>query len=141
MEAWEAVAREAIRELGASYAHAADRGRFVELAELFAPDGVLEIEDRPPLCGREAIAGMLTGVKGQLAATEPGAFIRHHVSSVSIELASKDRARAWSYFFAVTQRGPDHWGRYRDELRMQGGAWRFLRRRVTVDGRAANSAL
>src|SRR5579871_1715185 len=141
MDAWEVGAREAIRELIASYAHAVDRGRFVEMAELFATDGVLEIDGRPPLAGREAIAGMLGDVKGQLAGTGPAAFIRHHVSSVSISVTSPSHAQAWSYFFAITHRGPDHWGRYRDELVTGPEGWRFQRRRVSVDGRAAGAAL
>lgn len=141
MDRWELEAKEAIRELLASYAHAVDRGRFVEMAELFAPDGVLELEDRAPLAGRDAIATMLGGVKGQLAATGDGAFIRHHVSSVSIELVSPDQARAWSYFLAITHRGPDHWGRYRDDLTFDDQSWRFRRRRVSVDGRSAVAAL
>jgi uncharacterized protein (TIGR02246 family) len=141
METWEVSAREAIRELTARYAHAVDRGRFAELAELFVPDGVLEIDGQAPLCGREAISGMLAGVKGQLAASERGAYIRHHVTSVSIEMTSREQARAWSYFFAVTQRGPDHWGRYRDEVAWHEERWRFVSRRVDVDGRAVGSAL
>jgi hypothetical protein len=141
MEVWELEAREAIRALIASYAHAADRGRFVELAELFLPHGVLEIDGQTPLRGREAIAGMLVDVKGRLAATDAVSFIRHHVSSVSIEVTSPGQARARSYFLAITHRGPDHWGRYRDDLEWGEGSWRFLRRRVSVDGRAAGSAL
>jgi hypothetical protein len=141
MELWELEAREAIRDLMASYVHAADRGRFVELAELFLPDGVLEIDGQDPLLGREAIAGMLDGVKGRLTATDGVSFIRHHVSSLSIDVRSPSQAQAWSYFFAVTHRGPDHWGRYRDDLASDEQRWRFVRRRVSVDGRAAGSAL
>jgi len=141
MDPWEVGARDAIRELIASYAHAVDRGRFAEMAALFSPEGTLEVDGRPPLIGREAIAGMLGGVKSQLGATGSGAFIRHHVSSVSIELTSRHEAKAWSYFLAVTHRGPDHWGRYRDDLTLAGESWWFLRRRVSVDGRSANAAL
>jgi hypothetical protein len=141
MDALELGAREAIRQLMASYAHAADRGRFVELAELFVVDGVLEIDGRAPLVGRDAIARMLVDVKGQLAATDATVFIRHHVSSVSIQVTSPHEARAVSYFLAITQRGPDHWGRYRDVLALDEETWRFTHRRVSVDGRAVHAAL
>jgi hypothetical protein len=39
----------------------------------------------------------------------------------------------------VTERGPDHWGRYRDRFERLGGRWLFRHRRVTIDGRAAGS--
>ena len=44
--------------------------------------------------------------------------MRHHVSSVLIDLdVAAGRATASSYFFVVTEVGPDHWGTYREELR------------------------
>jgi hypothetical protein len=39
----------------------------------------------------------------------------------------------------VTDRGVDHWGRYRDELGRDGDVWRFLHRRVRTDGAAPGS--
>jgi hypothetical protein len=143
MDAWELVAREAIRDLVARYAHAADRGRFTDLAELFTPEGVLDIDGRPALVGRAAIAGMLEGVRGDLASSAGASppFIRHHVSSLAIELGPRTEAQAWSYFLAVTHRGPDHWGRYRDRVVLDGGTWLFAHRRVSVDGRADGAAL
>jgi hypothetical protein len=53
MEPWQVAAREEIRELVARYAQHADRGRFDDLLALFADDGVLQIDDREPLCGRQ----------------------------------------------------------------------------------------
>ncbi|MHB8669062.1 MAG: nuclear transport factor 2 family protein [Acidimicrobiales bacterium] len=144
MEAWELTAREAIRETVADYAHAADQGRSTALTALFTADGVLKIDGREPLVGRGAIEAMLDDVGKELASSAgPGtpAFIRHHVSSLAIELDSSTRARCWSYFLALSHRGPDHWGRYRDHLVLDGATWRFAERRVSVDGRAPTSAL
>ena len=44
MELWELIAREAIRETVASYAHLVDSGRFDDVVELFTADGVLEVQ-------------------------------------------------------------------------------------------------
>jgi hypothetical protein len=136
MEPWEIAAREAIRDTIARYAHAADTGRFDELAALFVEDGALEIEGLPALRGRGAIVAFLAERK--LPAASAGAtrrFIRHHVTSVRIDVASPNAASAKSYFLAITERGPDHWGVYRDSLVRVGDEWLFGSRRVRVDGR------
>jgi hypothetical protein len=140
MDIEELLAREAIRELVARYAHAADRGHFVDLANLFMPDGTLEIAGREPLVGHAAIVDALTGVGADLRGATTVPLIRHHVSSLSIELDGPAEGRAWCYFFAVTERGPDHWGRYSDRVVADdAGHWRFAHRRVRVDGRAAGA--
>ena len=139
MEAWELEARELIREAIAAYAHRVDGGRFDDLVELFAPDGVLEVEGEPPHRGRDAIRAFVTGTGRDLRVGTGAPRIRHHVSNVSIELDGPDRARARCYFLAVTDRGVDHWGRYRDELGRDGDAWRFVHRRVRTDGAAPGS--
>jgi hypothetical protein len=136
MEIWELAARERIRETLARYAHCADRGRFEELVALFTEDGALDIEGRDPIVGRVAILDFVGRTKRSLAVGSVQPFIRHHVSSVRIDVESPSQARAASYFLAITDRGPDHWGRYRDELAQVGGLWLFRRRMVRVDGRA-----
>jgi len=139
MEMWELVARERIRETIARYAHCADTGRFADLVELFTDDGVLEIDGRLPLTGRSAIAGFLGSTKASLASTLGRPFIRHHVSSLTIEVDTPETARAASYFLAITERGPDHWGRYRDQLRAVGDRWLLEHRRVRPDGHSERS--
>ncbi len=135
MDASELEAREQIRDTIARYAHCVDGGRFDDLVELFATDGVLEVEGKPPHRGRSAIRDVVTGTGRDLAAGAGAPRIRHHVTNVLIELDGPDRARARCYFLAVTDRGVDHWGRYRDELvRGPGGRWRFAHRRVRTDG-------
>jgi uncharacterized protein (TIGR02246 family) len=135
MDPWELEAREAIRTLIARYAHCADRGRFEELAALFAEDATLEIAGREPLRGREAIRAFLSATKTALAGQSTHPFIRHHVSSVLIDVQTPDAATAASYFFVITELGPDHWGRYHDDLARVGGRWLFRRRSVRLDGR------
>ena len=131
----ELIIREQIRDAIARYAHFADGGRFAELTALFAEDGTLEIAGRQPLHGRAEILAFLESVKRK---PQPGstAFIRHHVSSVRIDVQGTDAATSASYFFVITEHGPDHWGRYRDDFVRVGDEWLFKRRRVRVDGKA-----
>ena len=53
------------------------------------------------------------------------------------------RATATSYFFVLTEIGPDHWGTYRDQLARDdaSGSWLFTERNVTVEGRTAPSRM
>lgn len=139
MDSRELAAREAIRDVIARYAHCADGGRFGDLVALFTEDGVLEIDGRPPLRGRAAIESFLAGTKAELAAGASRPFIRHHVSSVRIELLGPAEAKASCYFLVLTERGVDHWGRYRDRLIEVGGRWQLRHRRVSVEGRAPGS--
>jgi uncharacterized protein (TIGR02246 family) len=136
VEAWELIARERIRDLVAAYAHCADSGRFDELVALFADDGVLETPDGQAHGGRDAIRAFLTGTKTHLAATAARApLIRHHVSNLRIVVSGPTAATGAAYFFVITERGPDHWGRYRDRYVCVAGQWRFAHRRVRLDGR------
>lgn len=139
MELWELAAREAIRDTVARYAQLVDRGRIAELALLFAEDGTLEAGDLPLARGRAAIVELLRGTQTRLASATTRPLIRHHVSSLQIDLEGAEVATAASYFLAITERGPDHWGRYQDRLVARGQRWLFQSRRVRVDGRAAGS--
>ena len=63
-------------------------------------------------------------------------YLRHHLSSIHIELDLPGEARSTGYFLAITDTGPDHWGRYRDALRHDGTSWRIQHRRLQLEGRA-----
>ena len=138
MELWELVVREQIRETVAAYAHHADTGRFDDLAALFVDDGVLETDEQQ-WRGRAAIRVFLAGTGSALAEATTRPLIRHHVSNLRITVASPDEATGSAYFFVVTERGPDHWGRYRDVYACAGDRWLFRHRRVRLDGYAPNS--
>ena len=139
MQNWELIAREQIRALVASYAHLADTGRFDELVQLFAEDGALHGGDAPEARGRAAIRAFLGGTGESLKSVTPVALIRHHVSNLLIEVDAANAARGSAYFFVVTDRGPDHWGRYRDTYVQTQGKWLFQHRRARLDGFAPNS--
>ena len=140
----ELAAREAVRETIARYAHAVDHGRFDDASECFTEDGALEIRDAGRHEGRAAIVKMFTGAGRKLTSTSKKALIRHHVSSIQIDVdVTAGRAQASSYFFVVTEIGPDHWGTYRDTLTRDDttGRWLFTERTVTVDGRTGKSRM
>jgi len=134
VEHWEVVAHERIRDLVAAYAHHADSGHFDEFAALFAVGGVLEVRGDEPVRGREAIRAFLTGVGAQLKRATTVPLIRHHVSNLMIDVVSPTEARGVCYFLAVTERGVDHWGRYRDRYLPEGDRWLFEHRYVRTDG-------
>src|SRR5262245_12683678 len=140
MEPWEAAAREEIRELVARYAQHADRGRFDDLVGLFADDGTLRIDDREPLHGRAAIRAFLDATAAGLRESASSGLIRHHVTTLSIEVTGADAASGPAYCRVVCVRGPAHWGLYRDRCVRVDGAWRFAERRVRVEGFGADSA-
>jgi ketosteroid isomerase-like protein len=139
MDVAELAAREAIRELLADYHLAGDRGRLDTLLDCFTEDAVLEIEGEAPLRGRVAIEARLRGAAGELASQSTRPLLRHHLTTTRIEIRSDTEASAHSYFFAVTEIGPDHSGRYADRLRREAGRWRLAQRQVRVDWIAPGS--
>jgi len=142
MDSGELIAREMIRNLVAAYAHGADRGRFDEVAGLFAPTGELELPDGRRCTGPAAIQTFLEATGRALAGTGAArGGLRHHVSSHRIVVESADAAVGYAYFLVVGERGPDHWGRYADRYVHVDGRWLFAGRRVRVDGRAASSSV
>jgi SnoaL-like domain len=139
---WERRAREEIRSTIARYSWCGDFGDEDGFAACFTADAVLTVKDGPAFEGHEGLRRLargegLRGSPEQLAAAGP---LHHHVSSLRIEVESKRLAFAWAYFLVLGRRGPDHWGRYADELVPVGDRWLLRRRRVSVDGAARGSA-
>jgi len=141
MEAWEVGAREAIRDTLARYVHLVDRGRLDEATSLFAEDATLEVGDGRTATGRAAVRALFARTGERLAAGGRRPFIRHHLSSITVSVEDAETATAESYFLALGEHGPDHWGRYRDRLVRRQGRWVFAERRVRVDGRVPGSLL
>ena len=147
MELWELAAREGIRDTIARYTWCGELMDAVGFSDCFTPDAVLEIKGGQTYRGREEIVGMITGVRDRTRAAVPTssampAVLRHFVANIRIELASPERARSFAYFTVfVPPHGHDHWGRYADELVCEAERWRFIRRRVSVDGAVAASRM
>ncbi len=141
MDLPELLARESIRATIARYNNAGDRGRIDELVRCFAPDGAMQIDGEPEVRGREAIHARLSAVVAESAARAAAPLVRHHVTNTHIEFESAGSARAFSYFFVITEVGPDHWGRYTDRLRPVGEEWLFAQRRVTTEGASEHASM
>ncbi len=138
MELWELMARESIRDLVARYNANADSGRFDQVLECFAPDAVMELDGRP-YRGHEEIRSIFTGA-AELARRGPGpVMVRHHTSTLQIDVAGPDAATSRCYYQVLGASGLDHWGRYLDTYGVVGGRWRFVRRREFLDGFVAGS--
>ena len=139
MQIEELLAREEIRATLARYNLSGDRGRVDELAACFTEDGVLEIDGDWTARGREEIRAHTGRVaKEGVGNTAPG-LLRHQLSTQGIELESATEARAWTYFTAVTQNGPDHSGRYVDRLVKRNAEWLLAHRRVAIEWRAEHA--
>lgn len=139
MQESEAVARESIRATLARYNAAGDRGRLAELAACFTADGELWYSKVDCATGRDEIESVLTGLSSRARTATQRKFVHHHVAALDIELTSETEASVRSYFQVLTDRGLDHWGRYDDVVVAVGGRWLIQQRRVSTDGRVADS--
>ncbi|MBK5287426.1 MAG: nuclear transport factor 2 family protein [Acidimicrobiia bacterium] len=137
MELWELMAREQIRDTLARYNDGGDRGKFDEMIECFAPDGVLVIVEGDTHRGRDALREFFAGVgrTAHPALTQ----LRHCATNLVLDIDSETTARASSYFQVITDIGLDHWGRYRDRLVKTDDHWLLAERSVKTDGYATNS--
>jgi uncharacterized protein (TIGR02246 family) len=137
MELWELSAREQVRDLVARYNAAGDAGRTAEVLALFAPDAVMELPDGSLHEGLEAIERVFTTAKADVGATTPAGVrphLRHHTSTLVIDMVSPAEATSRCYYQVLMPHGLDHWGRYVDRFEQRSGRWRFVRRKVTLDG-------
>jgi hypothetical protein len=133
MDVAEVIARESIRSTLTRYTIAGDRGRLDELVRCFGEEGILDLQHGWVARGRSEILER-TGeaMPGRRDARE-FPLLRHTLSTQSIELVSDREARAWTYFTAISERGPDHMGRYIDRLHRIGDEWLIAHRRVVVE--------
>ncbi len=134
VETWELEAREELQELLAAYYRLGDSGRIAEQAELFEPDGVVELHGRGEYVGREAIIGAYRGLNEDHVSDPAITYIRHFSSNYTLQVASPTEATGEGYWLLLNNRGLAGWGRCRDWYRRtDGGPWRFARRLVRSD--------
>lgn len=134
MESWELVARESIRDIVARYNSNGDGGRIEDMMTLFAADATLEVPGHAPLSGVDAIRTFFSQVARGGDNTFELRMLHHHTATHQIDIFDEQSATGRCYFTVYTQLGLDHWGRYIDDYRCAEGQWKFLRRRVYVDG-------
>ena len=134
MDTWEVEARVEIAALVTAYNALGDRGRFDELLTLFADDATMDIGDGSSYEGRVGIERIFTGTRDSLRDGSGPKFLQHHTTPVHVSFEDSDHASGDAYFTVISDRGIDHWGRYRDAYLRVDGAWRIGSRRVRVDG-------
>uniref|UniRef100_A0AAU1M2S8 Nuclear transport factor 2 family protein n=1 Tax=Streptomyces sp. NBC_00148 TaxID=2903626 RepID=A0AAU1M2S8_9ACTN len=134
MELEELIAREKVRDTVARYAWSGDRFRLAELAGCFTEDGVLEVKGGGAARGRAAIEEMLGG-NGRAGGRPAGDgfFLRHFVTNLTFDSVTAERVETSAYFMVLTDRGPDHWGRYRDVYVPVADRWLLRHRLASVD--------
>ena len=125
-------AKDAIRELMATYAMALDACRFADVAACFAPDGEWTTSygaARGPAEIEKFISGVVP-VKGE------GPQRKHYITNIIIEVDG-DTARAVSDYLVVRESGRDlipvMGGTYRDKWVRQDATWRFQRKELVHD--------
>jgi hypothetical protein len=138
VENWQIAARESIRDLVIRYNSNGDSGRFADVLALFAPDAVMELEDRT-YAGIESITTIFTGTRDRLRGDGRQGYVRHFTATHQIDVVSESSASGRCYFSVLSPIGLDHWGRYIDRYRTLDGQWKFAHRRVVIDGRSPQS--
>jgi 3-phenylpropionate/cinnamic acid dioxygenase small subunit len=138
MEIWELEARESIRDIVARYNANGDSGRYDQVVELFAPDAKMTVRDTE-YTGREEIRSIFTGAAAAADWSDHPVYLRHSTATLQIDVIDRDHAKGRCYYSVLTAVGLDHWGRYLDEYVRVDGVWRFSNRKVTLDGRSADS--
>lgn len=125
----ELIAREGVRVTLAAYNLAGDRLQIEAFLDCFTEDA-LYWSSVFRLSGREAIRAWLESFS---AGTADVRLVRHHLTTSRVTLTSLDTARARSYYFVVTERGPDHGGVYVDRFCKLGDRWLIAEREVRLD--------
>jgi hypothetical protein len=132
--------RVGVTHLLTTYQYLGDTGKVERLAQLFAPDGVLEI-GAEKFVGPDEVLGLFTRTSGRFVDV---GFLpaRHHLSSIYVEPQPDGSAKSYACFQFIGTRGLDHWGTYRDvAVPASGEGWRFKHRRVITEGFSPGSRL
>ena len=92
--------------------------------------------------GRDGIKRIFLGAKDRVNEQldrPQSTYIRHFTATHQIDLVDADNATGRCYFAVIIDNGLDHWGRYVDHYVRIDDSWKFAHRRVTIDGRNADS--
>jgi hypothetical protein len=132
----QAVAREHIRDTMARYSMAVDSADLANFLPVFTDDIVFEspifvlkgIEEVRKFYTTRFAPASRTGLK----------FRRHNLTTCQIDLTSATTANAKTYYYVMTEVGPDHCGYYVDRFREVNGRWLIAYREVWTDWSAPN---
>lgn len=134
---WHTEAEVEIRSLVQRYSALGDGGRFDELLDLFTDDAVVQVSgEAEPYEGHDGLRRLLSGANDDLRSWcgDQPVHVRHFTSTHTVELHSETEATGRLYYQCLMPHGLDHWGRYVDRYRKDGGVWRFAARREARDG-------
>jgi len=124
-----------IRALIMRYTINGDRGKVDVLASCFASDGVLKYPGNQGT-GPDGVFKALTSGAANPART----FIRHNITSSEVLMDDSGwTATGRTYFFVISDNGPDHSGVYVDKYRREDGQWKIAHRDVRIDWQAETS--
>lgn len=123
-----AVARSEITEVLQRYTNlAVENADFAAMARLFTSDGQFVLLDGTAVPTTD-IEKIVDGHEAK--------WIRHHLTTIQIDFTSDTTATADSFYIAFTDLAqPDHWGRWRDSLRLEpDGRWMLTSKQPLVEG-------
>jgi len=144
----ELLAREGIRATMAKCSQAGDSLRAEDYAACYTEDGVLQTEGADGSVhfrheGRSVILDWQNRWKSGGGGADTGSrkvsFVRHNLSTCQITMTGPDSAKARTYWFVMSNNGPDHCGVYTDRFRKVGDAWLIEERRVCTEWNAPDS--
>jgi len=126
-------ARQEIANLCATYTMAADRGRADDVAAVFAPDAVFDVESGT-LEGREAIKTFFRDLIAS-AVLAPGkqSPARHHLTTSQVTLDDGGHASGRTYFIVVRDGATIQSGVYVDRYILIEGQWKIAFRQVRME--------
>lgn len=128
----EAVAREHIRDTMARYNIGGDRRDLPAFVATFTDDAVYE--SAVFHCVSKAKIEAYLAANWNAKPTGPVArFRRHNLTTCQIDLTGPTTAISRTYYFVITDLGPDHSGYYVDRWREEKGRWLIAHREVWMD--------
>jgi hypothetical protein len=145
----ELLMREGVRKTLSLYSHAVDRGDFNRLISAFAVDARLEAPGTSARHGHAQILGFMAELaarfKARIADTGQAFYLRHHLTTSTIDRQADNSVRSSTRFLALGPNGVDHTGSYSDQLiQVDGqddGGWLLSQRRIVIDWYAADSPI
>jgi hypothetical protein len=93
----------------------------------------MELDGRP-YRGHDEIRTIFTGAADLVRQPTGPILVRHHTSTLQIDVASGTDATSRCYYQVLSGTGLDHWGRYLDRYGVIDGRWYFVHRREFLDG-------
>jgi hypothetical protein len=128
----QAVAREHIRDTSARYNIAGDRRDLAAFVDTFTDDAIYESAVFRCV-GRNHIESYLRANWNAKPTGPTARFRRHNLTTCQIDLTGPTTANSRTYYFVITDLGPDHSGFYVDRWREQHGRWLLAHREVWMD--------